>query len=361
MKYRYWLTAARGGNAAKRKLLSVFGSARGVYEAKEEALRAANAVPDAWIDRLLEAKRSWDVQKEYDAFLQKQIGLVTLEEAAYPALLKEIYDAPYGLFYRGTLPEGCESCVAMVGARRPSGYGQHTAHAIAKLLAESGYSVVSGLALGIDGLSHQGALSGGGRTYAVLGCGADICYPKRHRDLYESIIANGAVLSEYLPGTPPVAEHFPARNRLISGLCKKTIVIEARAKSGSLITADFALEQGRDVYALPGRITDPLSEGTNRLIAQGAAMICSKEGLLSDFLELPEAAFCGDSTYNKKKMCLEKEELLVYSCFDFYAKSMDEVQRESGLELSALITAVSRLCRCGLIRETFKNHYARIT
>ena len=359
MKYRYWYTLCRGGNITKRRLLSLFGSAKAIFKAPEEVLRETGIFSASALSSFAAHRSKAALDKDYEAFRGSGVSLVTLEDGDYPELLKHIADAPYGLFYRGSLPGEEEHCVAMVGARRPSGYGELKGYELAAALSGAGYSIVSGMALGIDSIAHRAALDSGGRTYAFLGCGADVCYPKRHRKLYEDIIANGAVFSEYAPGAPPVAEHFPARNRLISGMADQTIVIEARAKSGSLITADFALEQGRDVYALPGRITDPLSEGTNRLIAQGAAMICSKESLLSDFLELPGAGAAADFC-SEEKMLLEKEDLLVYSCFDFYAKSLARVQEECDLDLSDLISAVTRLCRYGLIRENVKNYYVRI-
>ncbi len=360
MKYQYWYARCKGGNVVKRKLLTHFGSSYAIYVATEEELRTSKAVCDAAIDKIIDDRNHWRLEEECDAFLQKGFSIVTLEMDAYPPLLKDVYDAPYALYYKGTLPTSDERCVAMVGARRPSAYGEGIAADIAAALSAAGYSIVSGLALGIDGISHHAALEAGGRTYAVLGCGVDVCYPKRHRGLYDAIIEHGAVMSEYPPETPPKSEYFPSRNRLISGLCTRTIVIEARNKSGSLITADFALEQGRDVYALPGRVTDPLSAGTNRLIAQGAAIICSKEGLLSDFLELSDAPVYMGAPYTGEKMRLEKEELLVYSCFDFYAKSITEVQLACRMELATLMAVVMRLCSYGLIRESFKNYYVRI-
>ena len=216
------------------------------------------------------------------------------------------------------------------------------------------------MARGIDAASHEGCLSAGGRTYAFLGSGVDVIYPKEHDGLYRRIIENGAVLSDYPPGTKPLPEHFPARNRLIAGLSDKTVVIEAKRRSGSLITADLAMDQGRDVLALPGRITDVMSEGTNHLIEQGAGIICSIDTLLSDLRDLSGLESISSKGSAFDNLHLEKEEMLVYSCFDFYAKGMEEVRQECNMELLPFLSVVSSLCEMGLIREIFKNQYIRL-
>ncbi|MBR1629378.1 MAG: DNA-protecting protein DprA, partial [Lachnospiraceae bacterium] len=215
-------------------------------------------------------------------------------------------------------------------------------------------------AMGVDGAAHRGCLNGGGRTYAFLGCGVDIVYPRSHQKLYEEILEHGAIISEYPPGDPPLAEHFPVRNRLIAGISQKTIVVEARRRSGSLITADFAMEQGKDVLVLPGRITDVMSEGTNQLIAQGAGIIQSIDGLIADLKDFPDLGSVSSALKTNENLNLEKEELLVYSCLDFYAKSLEEIMQESGLSLLELLSALLRLCERGLAKETFKNQYIRL-
>ena len=360
MKYRYWLANVTGiGNVTKSRLVGCMGSAKAVYRAKKLELLETGLVAQGIADYLLEQRKSWDLKRECEAFVRRGIGLVTIEEEAYPALLRGIHNAPYALYYLGTLPKADEKMVAMVGARRCSAYGRTMAEELAAALAKAGYSVVSGMAMGIDGAAHCGCLRGGGRSYAFLGCGVDVVYPRQHRPLYQELIAHGAVLSDYPPGTKPLPVHFPARNRLIAGMAQKTLVIEARAKSGSLITADLAMEQGRDVLALPGRVTDPMSEGTNRLIAQGAGIICGITDLVADMTELSGLdALTGKGAPGH--LNLEKDELLVYSCFDFYAKGIEEVRRECGMELMPLLSAVMRLCELGLLKETFKNQYIRM-
>jgi DNA processing protein len=217
--------------------------------------------------------------------------VVSRGRSGYPALLRELHDPPPRLYLRGDPPELLDlPAVAIVGARSCSPYGAQVAREVARELAAAGIVVVSGLARGVDGEAHRGALAAGGLTVAVLGCGIDRDYPRAHASLAERIRGTGAVVSEYPPGTEPAPWRFPARNRIIAGLCLATVVVEARERSGALITADFALELGRDVFAVPGEITAALSAGTNDLLRQGAAILLSAVDVLSALgIEQPEA------------------------------------------------------------------------
>ncbi len=207
----------------------------------------------------------------------------------YPQKLKVYPDHPTGLYLKGSLPDPAKKSVAIVGARSCSPYGRQNAVCFAKVLAEHGVQIISGLALGIDACAHKGALEGGGKTFAVLGCGIEQCYPRSNYGLYRQLLsAGGGVLTEFEPGSPAVAWHFPLRNRIISALSDAVLIIEARVKSGSLITASYALEQGIQVYALPGKVTDALSAGTNALIWQGAVPALSPETILSDLGIVPQ-------------------------------------------------------------------------
>jgi DNA processing protein len=218
------------------------------------------------------------------------MALTTLRRGrGYPPLLAQLYDPPPQLFIRGRVKLLVEPAVAVVGARSCSAYGAQVARMLGRELASAGLVVVSGLARGIDGEAHRGALDAGGPTVAVLGCGIDRDYPRAHAGLAERIRGNGAVVSEYAPGTEPAPWRFPARNRIIAGLCLATVVVEARERSGALITADFALELGREVFAVPGEITAALSAGTNDLLRQGAAPLLSPDDVLSALgIEQPE-------------------------------------------------------------------------
>ncbi len=361
MKYKYWFANVTGiGNVTKKRLYEHFKGARQIYEADHRQLIASGALKLDTAGYLIQQRENWETDREFEAFKKKGISLVTMEDGDYPVLLNNIYNAPYALYYLGRLPERGEKLIAMVGARRASGYGRSIAHRLAMALTKEGFGVVSGMAMGIDSASHEGALEGGGRTYAFLGSGVDVIYPRCNCGLYERIIDNGAVISDYVPGTKPLAEHFPARNRLISGIAKKTLVIEAKRRSGSLITAEMAMEQGRDVLALPGRITDPLSEGTNHLISMGAGIITGIDELLRDLKELEGLDMLTGNNDLSENISLEKEEALVYSCFDFYAKGLEEVQQECGIKFPALLGVVMSLCAKGLLGEVFKNQYIRL-
>jgi DNA processing protein len=209
-----------------------------------------------------------------------ELKTVERRSRLYPPLLAELHDPPPAIHVRGDAELLGEPAVAIVGARSCSSYGAGVARALARELARAGLVVVSGLARGIDGEAHRGTLEGGGRTVAVLGCGIDRDYPRSHSELARRIRERGAVISEYPPGVEPAPWRFPARNRIIAGLCAVTVVVEARQRSGALITADFALELGRDVFAVPGEITSALSAGTNDLLRQGAAPLLSAEDIL---------------------------------------------------------------------------------
>lgn len=207
------------------------------------------------------------------------------EDSGYPERLKNISGAPKELYVLGRLPEEDRLSVAVVGARDCSEYGKFVARELGAVLGRNGISVVSGMARGIDGISQEAALDAGGSSFAVLGCGVDICYPEANRRLYERLKECGGVISEYPPGSPALAWHFPPRNRIVSGLADVVVVIEARIKSGTLITVDMALEQGREVYVVPGRVTDRLSDGCNSLLRQGAGILLSPEEFLRELLE----------------------------------------------------------------------------
>ena len=223
---------------------------------------------------------------QFEQMLRRSgIGFVSIEEDWYPEKLRYIPDPPYGLFYIGKLPLSHRPCVALIGARECSRYGLQQAERFGAVLASAGIQIVSGLARGIDGAAGRAAAACG-LSYAVMGCGPDICYPQENLEIYDMIARSGGILSEYVPGTEPRPGMFPLRNRIISGLADAVVVLEARRKSGSLITADQALEQGRDVYALPGRVSDGLSDGCNQLIRQGAEIICSPEDLIERFFGL---------------------------------------------------------------------------
>ena len=373
-KYAYWLSCVRGCTPRIcRKLLEACGSAKEVYEMEDAQLENIPGLMHKEIGCIIESKNTWDVSREWHALKQSGVRFISREQAEYPKQLSELTDAPYGIFYRGSLPVPDQFRVAIVGARMCSEYGRAIAREIARELALHDVAVVSGMARGIDAAGHRGALDSGGDTYAVFGCGVDICYPNYHRQLYDEIRRHGGLLSEYPPGTEPLPCFFPQRNRLISVLSDVVLIIEAKAKSGSLITADFALEQGRDVYALPGRVTDDLSYGCNRLIAQGAGILLSVEDCLAELM-VAAARRKGSSVRtarqqtvncenfdNLQKISLEKDERLVYGCLGLLPTGLEELLELTGLDIQALSRILAALLQKHRIEEVFKNHYKIIT
>lgn len=355
---KYWLacTVNQIGISGIRRLLRRWNKPEVIWKkGKEELIREAG-MRERTAERLIQMKTDRDWESEYRNLERQKIRFLTPEDPSYPKRLAVLADAPYGLFVRGDLPAEETKAVGIVGARQCSEYGRAVAGRLGETLAAHNVNVISGLAKGIDSAGHFGALRGGGSTYAVLGCGAEICYPPANRQLYGKIEKQGGLLSEYPPGTPPYPQNFPLRNRIISGLCDALVVVEAKEKSGSLITSDIALEQGKDIYAVPGRVGDALSVGCNRLIRQGAGIVLSPE----DFLE--ELGIYTDkksSFGNFSKNILEKEEMLVYSVLDLQPRHINEIMNAACLDAAECIRLLSKLEDKGYIRETFHNYYIR--
>ena len=284
MPYELWLCSFPGmGNRQLCRLVELCGDAGRVYFAGTDQWR--QVLSEKQVENLKRFTEGWKPETEYMKFQEKGIRLVTLADAAYPERLREIPDAPYGLFVRGQQP-GEEPSVAVIGARDCSQYGSLVARELGEMLGRYGITVVSGMARGVDGISQQAALDAGGSSWGVLGSGVDVCYPPQNRELYDKLPIRGCLVSSYPLGTPALSRNFPPRNRIVSGLADAVVVVEAREKSGTLITVDMALEQGREVYVVPGRITDRLSDGCNRLIRQGAIPLLNPEDLMKELAEL---------------------------------------------------------------------------
>ena len=282
LKYWVWLTTLPGlGQRTKLQLLEHFASPEEIYFAPEEELLLAEGVTKAQCALL--ADKSLDrAEKVLEDCAKDGQFLLTMDDAAYPARLRNIYDPPLLLYGKGSLPLFDEEvAVTVVGTRSCTPYGVKAASELGYELAKQGALLVSGMAKGIDGEALRGALRAGGFTAAVLGGGADVVYPATNRRLYEDIAATGVILSEYPPGTEPRGEHFPVRNRLLSALSVATLVVEAPERSGALITAATALEQGREVFAVPGPFDAPMSRGCNGLIREGAGLVCEAWDVLS--------------------------------------------------------------------------------
>ena len=336
--FAHWLNGVEGiGGVWARKLVEAFGTPKEVYRASEESLLAIAG--SSRLAGLLAAQKR-EVYKEYEEMDQEGILFLPYYHPEYPKRLLQIPDSPFGIYVKGKAPRDGERSIAIVGARNCSAYGRYVADAFARAFAVEGVCVVSGMAKGIDGVAQGGALAAGGSTYAVLGCGVDVCYPACHGTLYEKICASGGVLSTYPPKTAPSPRYFPPRNRIISGLSDAVLVVEAKQKSGTLITVDMALEQGREVYAVPGRITDRLSDGCNRLLVQGAGVALSPAQVLRELSETvwrnhqPDGCKAGAMTLGESNAEagrvmgkatgeIDRQERALLSLLDFYPISVE--------------------------------------
>lgn len=355
MIYDYWYANIEGiGNKKKIDLIKYIQEPEELYKMNGSRMQKIPGISQDDAERIEYSKKVWKAEEEYRLLQSKKIRLLTWKSTNYPEKLRVIDNPPYALYIKGSYFEQNRKTAAIVGARVCSEYGRTIAKQLGNFLGEHGIDVISGMAEGIDAAGHFGALCGNGKTFAVLGCGVEICYPKKNHILYKKIQENGSLISEFPILKNPLPKYFPMRNRLISGLADIVIIIEARKRSGSLITADFALEQGKLIYAVPGRFFDGLSEGTNRLIAQGAGILCSFWDIL---FELDIIQTMDKTNNNLINLPLEKSEKLVYSCVDLSPKSLDELLTESKLEFSKLVRILSVLQTKGYIKEVYKNYY----
>ena len=370
--FQFWLHNLPGaGDRTIGKLLKHFGSAKKVCLAKPDALKPV--LKEKAVQRILEFNKIFDPQKVYDKMTADGIAFYTIEDEKYPERLRKLKNPPYAVYCLGRLPEERAPAVAVIGARECSGYGRDMAKAFAGKLARSGVSVISGMARGIDGLAQQAALEEGGRTYAVLGCGVDVCYPLSNRELYRKILEEGGgILSVFPPGMKPSRGLFPERNRIVAGLSDLVLVIEARLKSGTCITVDMALEQGKNVYAVPGRLTDRLSDGCNLLLRQGAGIALSPEDFLAEIAllgnrkELAGSAKESRLSEGAEETGFEEggsgQETIGF--LDYYPKSADEIledMRRMGIaiDLSQLRQNLILLCMEGRAKQTVGNYFSR--
>jgi len=343
----------RIGPVRLRRLLECLGSPERAWSAPPSALRQAGLNKSS-IASLLETRRRLSLEDELARIHGLGITLLTWEDAGYPQRLRHIYAPPPVLYVRGTLlPE--EPMVAVVGTRRPTTYGREVARRLGGDLVRNGVTVVSGLALGIDTEAHRAALMGGGRTVAVLACGVDRVYPMRNRDLGEKIVAQGAIVSDYPPGTPPEPRNFPPRNRIISGLSLGVIVVEAGERSGALITSDFAVEQGREVFAVPGSILSPCSRGCHDLIGQGARLVRGVEDVLEE-LQLTRLA---DQQEARRVVPESPEEATLLGLLSLEPTHVDELGQTSGFPVAVVSSTLTLMELKGLVRHVGGMQYVR--
>ncbi len=318
-------------------------SALGLSDAVIEALRH----PD-W--RQVEQDLAWGGQADNH--------ILTLDDERYPELLKEITSPPPILFVRGNIELLSQPQIAVVGSRNPSVQGVQIATDFAQTLARFGYTITSGLALGIDAASHRGALKAGGHTIAVAGTGPDRVYPARHKELAGDIVKQGAIVSEFPPGTAALANHFPRRNRIISGLCVGLLVVEAARQSGSLITARLALEQNREVFAIPGSIYNPLARGCNALIKEGAKLVETTDDILEELGEYNQRHEVNDRQNLQSELDLEQQNLL--NLIPFSPTTIDYLVRQSGFSVEIVSSMLLVLELQGYIASAAGGSYFRI-
>ncbi|MCL2618629.1 MAG: DNA-processing protein DprA [Defluviitaleaceae bacterium] len=353
--YNLWLHSLSGiGDGKIERILGVFKDARSVFGASSRDLAKIEGLTNDNIKNIVDSANDEYLAECSDMLRRAGASFVSRFDEAYPALLKEIDKPPFGLFVKGRLPDDDAVKVAIVGSRRCSEYGRSVAYKLANELAAAGVVVVSGFARGIDSVAHRGALQAGGSTIGVLGCGVDVCYPAENHMLMEDMAALGCLISAYPPGTKPLPAYFPARNRIISGLCQALVVVEAGFKSGTLITVGQALDQGREVFAVPGNALSKLSEGTNMLIKEGAAVATCADDILSELrVERPTAS---ESRFGRLSAPdtsgLDEHELIVFECIsNTHEAGFDHIAETTGLAAHTLNHILVMLEMKGLVEK----------
>lgn len=339
------------GITAVKDLLNIENYVEGfqnLWQLNESCLREIFPMASEKRKRIHRILKNADEYVEKIKTIEKNFTIYTIFDKEYPSELHHIYDPPYVLYIKGRYKNDIP-LIAMVGARKASAYGKWAAGEFSRQLVQFGIGIVSGLAFGVDTASHQGALDADGYTIGVLGCGIDQVYPAANRRMYQEIEAVGTIISEYPPGTPPQKHFFPARNRIISGLSYGVFILEAGIKSGSLITAEFAMEQGKEIYALPGHINHGLSQGTNRLIQDGAKMVLKPEDIV-DELYSKQLIMQNQRTPVPDSVKLSKKEAVVVELIRDKAISIDELVFHTGLPVSEMNSLISILELKGLIQ-----------
>lgn len=354
----YWVgfNLVKGIGAVRlQALISHFGNLENAWNAHESELQSAGLNPRI-IEGFKTIRNETDPLQVYEDILNKGIAILTWEDDDYPEKLINIDQPPPVLYVRGSIKPEDRWAVAVVGTRRVTSYGRQVTEQVSTYLARNGMTVVSGLARGVDGVAHQTALTNGGRTIAVLGSGLDQIYPPEHRQLAERIVENGAVISDYHPGTPPDASNFPPRNRIISGLSLATVVVEAGETSGALITATFAAEQGREVFAVPGPIYAPQSKGTNRLIHEGAQPLLDPVNILES-LNLRKVDHYKQASLLLPVDELESKLMDILSLEPIY---IDDIQSKTGYPVEKVSAALTMMELKGMVRQVSGMTYMAI-
>ncbi|HWA98171.1 MAG TPA: DNA-processing protein DprA, partial [Pirellulales bacterium] len=341
------------GPQLRRALLNAFGSPSAILSAPASALREVPGIGPKLSRAIATAREQFDVEAELALARREQVGIVTESNASYPRLLAEIYSPPALLYVRGSFTPADAMSIAIVGSRHATHYGLMVAERLAGSLARAGLTIVSGLARGIDAAAHRGALAAGGRTIAVLGSGVLNIYPPEHEALAAEVAARGAVISEAPLRAAPISGSFPQRNRIISGMSRGVIVVEAAVQSGALITARHAMEQGREVFAVPGRVDCRASHGCHRLIRDGAKLVEHADDVLEELGPLVEKTSSADGreVHHPAELLLSEQEQRVLDCVRSEATSIDAVVAECGLPVHQVLATISVLEMRRLVRR----------
>jgi len=360
-KLKYWIALkyiAGIGNITFPALMDKFGSLPAIFNAPVSQLKEIRGISKE-IANAITGFRDWDkVKEELELIDKNKINIITYQDELYPAKLMNIYDRPPFLYVRGNLNKN-DVNIAVVGSRLASTYGKYTTERICRELALKGLTIVSGMARGIDSTAHRGALTAHGRTIAVLGSGLDVIYPPENKKLFAEIIENGAVISEFPLGTPPRSTNFPTRNRIISGMSYGVVIVEAGEKSGSLITARLALEQGREVFAVPGSIDAVGSRGTNKLIKQGAKLIENTDDILEEILPQVERTIVlkPHSIANSKVIAAKSSEILsavdqkIIGFISGDRVHIDDLISSTGLSSADILSTLTTLELKGIVQQ----------
>lgn len=332
------------------KLLEYFGSVENAWQAKSGEISKILNLSSKISSRLFEEKNNIIPERELDSIYKYKVNVLTIEDALYPKNLKTIHYPPPVLYFKGTIVKADKNSISIVGSRKATYYGKMVAEKLSKDLTLAGLTIISGMARGIDTAAHKGALSVNGRTIAVLGCGIDHIYPPENRRLAQEMQESGAIISEFPLSTLPERQNFPRRNRIISGLSLGTVVVEAAEKSGALITADFALDQGREVFAIPGNINSPLSDGSHNLIKQGAKLVNNYQDILEE-IHIVLSQKADEKEMVKENTSLTEEEKIIYRLITKEPIQIDEIIDTSNLSAGKVSEILLNLELRDLIKE----------
>lgn len=375
-KYKYYVHRIPNiGDSSIYRLLSVFKDEKSIYEAAlredPDLLHILNS--DTRYRRrgqeAVEYTKAVDLDRDYTRMLEQDIRFITHDHPEYPRRLRILNPMPYAIYVKGQLPEDDIPAVAIIGARQCSEYGTFTANAFGEALASHGINIISGMARGIDGISQRGALKSHGRTFGVLGSGVDVCYPLCNIKLYNEIQENGGILSIFPPGSAPRKQQFPERNKIVAALSDIVLVVEARLKSGTSITIDLSMSLGKEVYAVPGRLTDRLSDGCNLLLREGAGVALSPEDILRELTVLWNREFPQDESMSQNSIknvshFRTPKDIGVLKYLDTQPLSLDEIhakraKKERGCDITSTMAELISLCIEGRVIQIGTNYFQK--